>query len=101
MNESRQIVPVMSWVGIAIMVVGGTMGVLSDVDELASNPFSDQSLALLIGEVAPPIWEGLAAIAGSIIIKPLHSNCRALPPRVSGRGFFLSRWVDAMTGDQF
>ncbi len=69
-----QIVRVMYWVGIAIIVVGGILGLVSDISELAANPFAGQSLALLFGQIASPIWEGLALIAGSVIIKRLYGN---------------------------
>lgn len=69
-----KIVPIIYWVGMVIIVVGGIMGVLSDISELASNPFSAQSLTLLFGQIASPIWEGLALIAGRVIIKRLYGN---------------------------
>lgn len=72
MKIAKALVPVLFWVGLAIIVVGVIVGLMSDASYLGSNPFSSQSLALMFGQVASPIWEGLALIAGSVIIGRLH-----------------------------
>lgn len=72
MKIAKLLVPVLLWVGIAVIVVGVIMGLVSDASYLGSNPFSPQSLALMFGQVASPIWEGLALIAGSVIIGRLY-----------------------------
>lgn len=72
MKIAKVLVPVLFWVGLAIIVVGVIMGLISDASYLGSNPFSLQSLALIFGQVASPIWEGFALIAGSVIIGRLY-----------------------------
>jgi hypothetical protein len=72
MKIAKVLVPVLFWVGLAIIVVGVIMGLIADAAYLSSNPFSSQSLALMFGQVASPIWEGLALIAGRVIIGWLY-----------------------------
>lgn len=69
------IVPVMYWVGIIIIVGGGALGIVSDASYLARlHPLSGQSLTLLFGQVASPVWEGFALIAGSLIVNRLYDK---------------------------
>lgn len=72
MKIATVLVPVLFWAGLAILVVGVIMGIISDGSYLGSNPFSLQSLALIFGQVVSPIWEGLALIAGGVIIGRLY-----------------------------
>lgn len=75
MKIRKVMVPILFWVGVAILVMGVVIGAISDVAYLSHNTiFSFESLALMFGQVASPIWEGLALIAGSIIIERLYGN---------------------------
>lgn len=72
MKIAKFVVPVLIWAGLAIIVVGVSMGLISDASYLGSNPFSPQSLVLMFGQVSSPIWEGLALVAGGVIIGRLY-----------------------------
>ncbi len=72
MKIAKVLVPALFWIGLAISVVGVIVGLISDASYLGSNAFSPQSLTLMFGQVASPIWEGLALVAGSVIIGRLY-----------------------------
>lgn len=72
MKIAKVLVPVLFWVGLAIILFGVVGGVIADASYLGSNPFSAESLPLMFGRVASPIWEGLALIAGGVIIGRLY-----------------------------
>lgn len=74
MKRAKALVPILFWAGIAILVVGVVIGIVWDIDELQVNPYTVQSLALLFGQVSTPIWEGLALIAGSVIVDRLSRD---------------------------
>lgn len=67
MKIATALVAVLFWVGLAVVVVGVIMGLISNVSYLGFTS-SPQNLALMVGQVASPIWEGLALIAGSVSI---------------------------------
>lgn len=74
MKKAKARVPILLWAGIAILVVGVVIGIVWDIDELQVNQYTVQSLALLFGQVATPIWEGLVLIAGSVIVDRLSRD---------------------------
>ncbi|PSR23673.1 MAG: hypothetical protein C7B45_02615 [Sulfobacillus acidophilus] len=72
MKIPKILVHILFWAGLVISVAGAIMGLISDASYLGANPFSLQSLALLFGQIASPVWEGLALITGAVIIGRLY-----------------------------
>ncbi|MCY0878798.1 MAG: hypothetical protein OWU84_07655 [Firmicutes bacterium] len=62
------------WVGFAILVVGVISGGVADVSQLVSTPFSGQSVALLFGQIASPLWEGLLLMAVALVLRRLSGE---------------------------
>jgi hypothetical protein len=79
MKVAKIAAPIMFWVGIAILVVGLAAGISADIGVWSqsttplSGPFLG-SFALLFGQVASPIWEGLALVGGSLIIRRMYES---------------------------